>query len=66
MAASFHVPAVWGPMISTRRTIEGHGGPRRSFMALRADHSFSVVLRGSPCLRVESFALAAGSGGVLS
>lgn len=68
MAPYFHIPAVWGGLVSTRRTVEDHGRPRRSFVALRADHSFSVVFRGARCLRVEFFAaaLAGGSGGVLS
>jgi len=50
--------AVVNGVISTRRTGESHGGPRRSFRALRANYSSSVALRGSPFfLRVESLGM---------
>jgi hypothetical protein len=68
-APSFPGPAVWDGKILTRRKSENHGGPRRFFMALRANYSSSVALRGSPFfLRVKTFGMprAGKANGVLS
>lgn len=53
----------------TRRKAENRGETRRFSMALRANHLFSAVLRGSPFfLRVKYFAvpIASDAAGVLS
>ncbi len=62
-ARCFQIGAVVSGKISTRRKSEDHGAARRFFMALRANYSFSVVLRGSPFLRAESFAMPAADDG---